>query len=318
MNWQKIILNAVVGSSLILMFCCSGSKQVVLQEETKEVNYIPYYLKVYEADSLYLTGNHGRSFEILDSLFKDYEPLNQLGIYEMQTYVKTAFLTGHYDVIKPTFKTLIDTWGYDPSYIEYDSIMFNAWHEKGLRDDEIVVWQENYKEKINWTLRDTLIAMHKADQLYRGKDRDKVIKREDSVDLVHIDLLKYIFKKYGYPSFKLVGSPTYKEKIDLGGIFNHISDNIDENDYEYFRNELLKFLKQGIPVQHQITMMVDKREYDRQRKTVYGIFGIHESFGDRVVKFDTIEINKNRKLIGLSSIQYEQFKENIFNSMFNQ
>ena len=31
-------------------------------------NYIPYYLKVYKADSLYLTKNYQQSYEILDSL----------------------------------------------------------------------------------------------------------------------------------------------------------------------------------------------------------------------------------------------------------
>lgn len=313
MKIQKFFLIGFMISSLI----CSGGKQVVLQKETKEVNYIPYYLKVYEADSLYLTGNYGRTFEILDSLFKIYEPLNQLAIYEMQTYIKTAFLTDNYEVMKPTFKTLIDTWGYKVSSLEYDSILMNAWEKTVIEDEEVALWIENYDKKINWTLRDTLIAMDKADQLYRGKDRGKVLKREDSIDLVNIDLLKYIFKKYGYPNFKIVGNPKYREMVDLSAIFNHISDNLNEQDYQFFQKELIKFLKQGESTQSQIAMMVDKREFDNNQKTVFGTFGTHKSFGAKMIKFDTLEVNRNRKSIGLPSIQYQQFKEEIFNSMFN-
>ena len=43
----------------------------------KNANYITYYLKVYEADSLNLIGEYKSSNEILDSLFKKFEPINQ-------------------------------------------------------------------------------------------------------------------------------------------------------------------------------------------------------------------------------------------------
>ena len=39
-------------------------------------NYIPYYLKVYEADSLFLVKNYSLAYDKFDSLFKYYEPIN--------------------------------------------------------------------------------------------------------------------------------------------------------------------------------------------------------------------------------------------------
>src|SRR5690606_27631777 len=99
---------------------------------------------------------------------------------------------------------------------------------------EIILWQQEWKSKINWTLRDTLIRMNVDDQLFRGKDRGKETMREDSVDLVHINLLKNIFNKQGYPDFRIVGYPKYRENTDLRTVFNHISGQMNESDYKFF------------------------------------------------------------------------------------
>lgn len=299
-----------MGSFLIVFFCLSNCKKTT--EVKREVNYIPYYLKVYEADSLYWTGNYECSFEILDSLFKEYEPLNQIETRELQTYAMVAYLTGHYGVLKPTVKKLVTTWDYRHKYIEYDSLMSEVWNKANVYKEEITQWEQECKNNINRTLKDTLIAMHKVDQQFRGK------KGEDSLDIVHIKLLKYIFKKYGYPDFRMVGYPKYEEMVDLRVVYNHISDDVNENEYKFFQDELLRFTKMGTASPDYLAYLVDKRSFDREKKTVYGTFGTHESFGEKMVRFDTIQINKNRKSIGLSSIEYQEFKWNIHESMFNQ
>lgn len=112
MNLQKLFLNAVVGSSLGLLFCCGGSKQLALAENSEvkeEVNYIPYYLKVYEADSLYLTGNHQRSFEILDSLFKKYEPINLFD--EINQYLVSGYEINEIEGKEKYIEILFKEWG---------------------------------------------------------------------------------------------------------------------------------------------------------------------------------------------------------------
>lgn len=288
-----------------LLINCSKSNY-----SSKEVNYIPYYLKVYEADSLYITGNYQRSFEILDSLFEDYEPLNQAGVYEMNTYVKSAYLTKNHKKIEPIFIQLFEIWGYKQEYLKYDSIMNLALEKTNLTTKNINSLIENYNEKVNRTLKDTLIEMHKLDQLYRGKDNDKKFRREDSVDFIHVDLLKYIFKKYGYPDARLV------DQHFIGVEFNHISHVINEQDYQYFIDELKKFNKEGKSTQNQLTMLVDVREFKRNNRIIYGTFGTHESFGDKRIKFDTIEVNKNRKEIGFPSLQYEKFKYDYYERMY--
>lgn len=297
----KVFLNVIVGSSLIALFCCSGSKQVMVK---KEVNYIPYYLKVYEADSLYWTGNYERSFEILDSLFKMYEPLNQIETRELQTYLTVAYLIEHYEVLKPAIKKLVTVWDYRYEYVEYDSLMSEIWETANINKKEITQWEQECKNKINRTLKDTIILMTKNDQLYRGKDR----KKEDSIDISHKNLLKYIFEKYDYPDFRLVGYPKYGEMTDLGIIYLHIFNQLDENEYTYFQEKLLEYIKEGTASPRYLANLVDRANFIYKHTTIYGTYGTHESWGDEMVKFDTVEINKNRKSIGLPSIEYQQFK----------
>lgn len=306
LNFNGIVMIA-------FLFCFGACKKT--NEEKKEINYIPYYLKVYEADSLYLSGNYKRSFEILDSLFRFYEPLNQLEYYEITTYIKSSYLVGSNQNLKPYFKRLVKDWGYNENQIKnsYDKILSQAFEKAPLSNKEFEELKQLYKNNVNWRLRSTIVKILEDDQLFRGKDRGKEYMREDSVDLVHIELLKDIFKKYGYPDYKSIGYPKYGEMVDLMVVFNHISDNLSESDYVFFHNELLTFIKNGTASPMCMAFLVDKRSFDKDRSTVYGTY-----LESEVTKFDTTEINKNRKSIGLPSIQYEKFKEKVYDSMFNQ
>lgn len=89
--------------SFALLICslflnsCNTNKNVVKSNideivKKEEVNYIPYYLKVNEADSLHLIGNFKKSQHILDSLFNKFEPLNQESYGEYITYLKNRIL----------------------------------------------------------------------------------------------------------------------------------------------------------------------------------------------------------------------------------
>ena len=82
---KKIVFLMVV-VSLGLFSCKSNYTRI----GDKNANYIPYYLKVYEADSLYIIGEYKNSYKILDSLFKKYEPINMPIYFEYEQYIKLA------------------------------------------------------------------------------------------------------------------------------------------------------------------------------------------------------------------------------------
>ena len=76
----------IVLLTLILLLLSCKSKFTSIGDEN--ANYIPYYLKVYEADSLYLTKNYEQSYKILDRLFKNYEPINIETFNEYLNYIR--------------------------------------------------------------------------------------------------------------------------------------------------------------------------------------------------------------------------------------
>ncbi len=72
----------------------------------KNSNYIPYYLKVYEADSLFLVKNYSSAYEKYDSLFKYYEPINMPLYFEFENYLKAGLLSDKKKNIKNEFKKI--------------------------------------------------------------------------------------------------------------------------------------------------------------------------------------------------------------------
>ncbi len=281
---------------------CNNSNRL-----SNDTNYIPYYLKVYEADSLYITENYEQSFKILDSLFKKHEPLNQPGIYEMNTYVKLAYLTKNYKKIEPVFSSLFETWGYKPEYLKYDSLMNLAFQNTNLTTKEILSLNEKYKQNVNLELKDSLIEMQRLDQLYRGKDRDKEIKREDSIDLIHKKLIFRWLENEELPDGRIIDS-----YVSFGIFFNHISDDVSAEEDKFIKNKLLKAIKKGKAQPDNLLMYLERQFYDRKEKQ--SPFG---SFNFLQVPIDTITVNKNRKDIGLPSLQYEKFKQEYFERIYN-
>lgn len=76
----------VIGVFVILISCKSSYTHI----GDKNANYIPYYLKVNEADSLFLVDEFDKSHKILDSLFQKYEPANTDNFYEYGTYLMSC------------------------------------------------------------------------------------------------------------------------------------------------------------------------------------------------------------------------------------
>ena len=321
MNLQKIILNAVVGSSLIAFLCCSGSKQITVAKNTeieKEVNYIPYYLKVYEADSLYLTGNYERSFEILDSLFKEFEPLNY-EYNELETYIKSAYLIGRTDAVKPFFKLLISKYGFVIELLSYDSILNSAYQAVHIDIKEYHVLKENFEQKINYALRDEIDEMYYRDQFFRKLNNASLKQNEeDSALFAHQwqisdkrneEKLIYIFEKYGFPNSKL-GCNIYvkgreEQTTDVKLLLMHTSDSLR---FQYFLPKLLNFIKEGESYPRIYAAMIDQYNVYNGEPQIYGTFSNVE------LMYNKEKTDSLRKSIGLpKNLNYDKWRlEKIF------
>lgn len=304
MKYKRILLNLSIVGLLSALFCCDGTKGISSKEITsiseKEVNYIPYYLKVYEADSLYLVGNYERSFKILDSLFQEFEPLNQEGIYEYETYLKTSFLTNNNKIDKLVRK-LIREWGYDKNRFESnnDENLSLAFDLSSIGNEGIENLLQIYNKKINWSLRDTILEIKRLDQMFRGVDLHK----EDSIDKIHIKKINNIFQSYGYPNYQKIGYSKPSEIIDLDVVFAHFVNDLDSLEFEDFKEKLYLYVKRGEASPRVYAVFVDAKNIfvDKDREAYYG------TFTSPKLIVDTAKINKRRSKIGLPSFTYQDF-----------
>lgn len=119
MNDEKIFLVL-----LLISFGIISCKSSYNKIGSKNANYIPYYLKVYEADSLFIIGNYQKSFEILDNLFKRYESVNMNNYVEYGTYLNVAVLSNNNSDLKSKVKN---------AYLKYGGITTISKNSNELR-----------------------------------------------------------------------------------------------------------------------------------------------------------------------------------------
>src|SRR5436190_14323739 len=193
---------------VVLISC----KSILINEKknsiglNKEINYIPYYLKVYDADSLFIVGNYERSYEVLDSLFKKYEPLDMDIYYEYSTYLKSKLMTNR-EVKLFEVKYLITKFGYTLDFINNDSVFKNSFCFMFLNHDNTYKkLRDKYLNSTNKILRLRISDMKSKDQLYRNEDYRKNLSLQNQIDSINSIELKNIFNSDGFPSKNVVGN----------------------------------------------------------------------------------------------------------------
>jgi hypothetical protein len=191
--------------------------------ETKEVNYIPYYLKVYEADSLYIIKDYKKSYDILDSLFKKHEPLQMANYYEVNNYYKLKIILNKKINIFD-FSELISKYRLTDLALKNDSI-FNIIYlkEKKYFDENYIFLRENF---INFddSVRDAINAAINAGSFF-GLLGNKVDVGGTSYDIpsgteligpdkfIRFGTLMEIINKIGAISYQ-IGNKTIKMQIN--------------------------------------------------------------------------------------------------------
>ncbi|MDC9724114.1 MAG: hypothetical protein PSN34_15275 [Urechidicola sp.] len=288
-------------SMILFLSCSSHAKQTSLKNiANQEVDYIPYYLKVYEADSLYIIGDFVNSYKILDSIFEIYEPLNQDVIYEMETYINVSKKTNNVNKIKPILKKLISIWGYDYEYLEK-----NIKQESLLSNIEIAELKNEYNNKINWGLRDSIINMNVLDQKFRRKKNDFSFSKKDSIDtLMNIDQKHYkiimnLLRK-GSVDSRVVGNRTRKENTSLHGLLIHCID--EDKDGELAKIVYKKVLLGELnPIDY--AAIVDRNLLTNNLPQKYFVFSTK-----KISDVEKNRVNTNRLKIGLPRIGYSKWK----------
>jgi len=248
---NKIIFKEVgIIFLLFLVFSCKTKNEIADVKTIEDVNYIPYYLKVYEADSLFIIGDYERSHGILDSLFKKFEPIEIQGYYEYSNYVFAAVLTGKTENIKKIAKkAYTDNGGLNSQQLKIVNKLDSIERIIGFSEKEKNVFIASYNGKINKELRKLVDKTLKEDQSVRAENF-KTVEELGEMAKAHEPVIKGIFDKYGYPSTKKIGFGD-----NLVAVFMHADLGFKEN---YLLPKLLDYIKKGEDTPDAYTNTYDK------------------------------------------------------------
>lgn len=309
---KKNILLFFLG--FIIMISCKSKviERNVTIDEREEINYIPYYLKVYEADSLFVVKNYIGAFNILDSLYKKKMLKCEYGVYEYNTYLATCLLTGNKEKLDKKLKFGILNFG--NLLIKHplggklaDSILKIS----NVSKDEYKQLQKQYYNSLNHELVKELSLILEEDQKVRTAEYS--LEGMEFYRKKHFKKLQDIFKKYGYPSENKIGSQGYCDEneiksLDVSALLMHQTDN--DTSAVYVLNQLKSYLKDGSCPPMTYASVWDKYTWIKEEKQLYGRLVNYEN--NRFVlglpiKYDNLD--SIRKTIGLPRFDYDYWRE---------
>ena len=197
---MKKILLLISFVTLTIASCKSSYTKI----GDKNANYIPYYLKAYEADSLCLVGNYQHSYEILDSLFKKYEPVNMDNLYEYSTYIACCVMTGNTEGLdKKIRKGILKYGSVIRNHPEGDTIYSRLFKITKVSREEMKLLSEKYNERFSKELRNRIIRIFEEDQNARipFPNHEKM----EELQKKHEKEIEEIIAQFGYPNHNVTG-----------------------------------------------------------------------------------------------------------------
>lgn len=263
--------------------------QIISCSSVRNDNYIDYYPKVYEADSLMLFAKNNKlAFKKYKQIFKTYPPKNTEFYDEYENYIKLGFDLNKNFGGRKSVENLIKLNAGWWKYKKDDSILTKIYRKYSFDEKQVNAIISDWNSGLNHTLIDSISLIKKRDQLFRGK------KEQERFDKINETSLMNIFETYGYPNYNKIGVFNSDDKnLNLISVINHMS---NSSNYDYFEKKLLEFVKNEECDPIIYAMFIDRKKSLTNSEMQYGVWTNKIS--------DTITINKHRKSIGLPSFQY--------------
>lgn len=201
-------MKKIVFLIIVVSFGFFSCKSNYVRIGDKNANYIPYYLKVYQADSLFLVGDYEKSYKILDSLFEKYEPINMEGYYEYGNYLSSSIMIGETKKLRRNVKLAYKNYGGLLIYHKDFFLMIEKISkETKLSPKKINTLKKKYFEKLDLDLRKKIESLIIEDQSVRGENNNS--EKQFFFQKKHSEELENIFTNKGYPSYNFIGSDNY-------------------------------------------------------------------------------------------------------------
>ncbi|OCA71892.1 hypothetical protein BBH99_13325 [Chryseobacterium contaminans] len=255
--------------------------------KTKDINYINYYNKVYTIDSIHrIHKDTLATIKRYKKLFKQYPPVQNERITEYEVYIKMADkYHKNFGGVKSLDKLLAQTAPYWPP----DRDFYQLYKRHGIDSAQVEQKFQQWKKGLNQVLVDSFSIAFKRDQ-YNRHIKETV----EMNDNKNAKLLIWTLKNYGYPSMQKMGLwGDNRTLMSMGMMLNHMA---YTKYYEYFKTELLQYVKSGECTPRDYIDMVDKYQYVNNGITMYGIFMRYSEANLNAA--DSARIDKNRAAIG--------------------
>lgn len=273
---------------LIFIFYTSIISFFILSS-CKNRNYVIYYNKVNEIDSIYRIANKPeKAVKEYKKLFRNYSPKNQERIEEYETYIKLADkYHKNFGGKKSLYKLITLVAPYGDTYKNH----FDLCQKYGIDSMEVSHRVANWKKNLNKQLIDSFTVAMIRDQAGRPTDRENVKKNVRK----NAELFIWTFKYFGFPSLQKIGNVGNDNVfIAMPTLLTHMNES--EEYYPQIKDKLLEYIKTGDCPPMYYTLMVDNPNFMNNRETVY-------SYNPGISK-DSTQIDFNRKSIGLPSLKH--------------
>lgn len=291
------IYKIVILLMLLSIFSCKSSYTKI---GDKNANYIPYYLKVYEVDSLYNSKNYVNCKNELKNLFNNYEPINMSSYWEYEKYLKCLIINKSNKKYTREFEYLISNLGYKYDYIKKDSVLSIGLKKIKLTSLEINNLEIEYENSIDTDLIKMLKKMEYEDQEIRNKsglsyeEKTPLIRK---IDVKNDSILKDYIITNGFPNQKKIDGFSF----DI--LFNHFSYN---GSFDFYKENLPSFIRAGLCNPIVYSSMIDRWYLINKGEPFYYMRWIDKL---KEIENDTLKIkkvNQERKKIGLPSIEQDK------------
>lgn len=286
----------------LIIFSCAA-------EEKTDCNYITdYYPTVYKADIEFGMGNYGEAFALYREAFNSCEAKNTSTFHELSNFTESSAILKKYDITyeyaKKTVQNGVELNSFE-SNPNFEEFLLSDYGEKFIAEYDSL--RQEYIDKADLELRDELIAMRTADQLYRSQGSDADWAKQDSIDKLHEERLIEIFETVGYPTDKMVGPHTMDYKVDIGLFLLHTDDSIRMN---YFVPKVKEFVKNGTAPPRSLGTMIDQYHLYNGEPQIYGTYGAQGGgYADMID--DLNKVDSNRVSIGLPLLELKEKKDSL-------
>lgn len=272
------------------MFSCQLRKP-------ESMSHITYLNKVNEIDSIYrFKRDTLTALTMYQNLFKKYPPHNSYLIDEYQNYI---ILSDKYHQDfggKESLYKLITLVAPNWKYNRMDKDFFALYKKYGIDSLEIESKVTDWKKGLNKILVDSFsIAAFRNEEFRIPIYNNKL---QNINDKKNAKLFMWTFDNFGFPSLQKIGLWGNNDIfMPMGNILNHMA---DEEQYSYFKERLLEYVKTGECTPEDYAIFIDKRTGMDNVNSIYGLLYFNGK------KVDTATIDKNRKKIGMPSLKHSK------------